>query len=372
MGTDALENNEDMNLDQQNAPMGNEESMDGMTDGPDDELSADEDIDGIEDADEEDDHSDSLAERKPSDNAITLLKQAIKHLEDDNSRTAFNEIKLAVKYLKGKAQIEDVEPETDDKLYGECRNFGVIYNIMESNSVELYKSAKGRQALKEFVNLIKNNKVLNEQYNYYSLYTDKRNRYDNLSEYIHEAVSYAPSVSKNTLKKENQKLINALRNAQVNEMVDINDEDMSLYEAIEATIHAKSSSRHINEMVNAKVKLKDCLSAKPKVEETKRITYKEYEKAVEDAVKEISEGISEDEFKLLREMQDPKCDKKAKFNYYKQDTLKMISHAMNEETDTDNKSRLSKIYIQINEQQYNENNALLDVAKFISVKNILN
>lgn len=357
MGTDA----EELNINQ-NDIMAEDEQLGNNID------SANDTVDGENNDTEE---TDDISDRKSSDNAATLLKQAIKHLEDDNEKTAINYIELAVKYLKGKADIEKVDSETDDKLYGECRNFGVIYKIMESNCAELYKSDNGRQVIKEFVSLIKSDKAINEQFNYYSLYTDNNNKYDDVASYVNEAVSYTPSVSKKALKEGNQKLIDILRKGKVNEMVEISDDEMSLYEAIEATILSKSSSRQINEMVNAKATLKNYLSNKKELAEAKKITYKDYQDAVNEAVKELSESLSEDEISLLQEMYNPDCDKKEKFDFYKQDTLKRISNVMNTEADSDNKARLSKIYIQINEQQYNEHNALLDVAKFISVKNIL-
>lgn len=363
MGTDAIENTEDIDL---NVSPTNEPTPD-MGDGM--PESDEPDMDKENDEDEDQDDNVPLSDRKGSENAVTLLNQAIKHLEDDNEKTALNYIKLAVKYIKGEAEIEPEEKDT--KLYGECRNFGVIYHIMESNSANLYRTTNGRKALKEFVNLIKNNKVLNEEFRYYSLYADLNVNGDNMGEYVNEAVSYAPTIDKKTLKLENQKLIDALRKSEIDEMIEISDEDMRLYESIETTIIAKSSPKSINEMIEAKSAIGDYLKGKPQINEKKSVTYKDYENAVADAVKEINENMSEDEYALIQEMSKPDCDKKMVFEIHKSDLLKKISHAMNLEENNDAKTRLSKLYVQINEQTYNESSVLLDVAKFINVKNVL-
>lgn len=318
------------------------------------------------------DHNSNVGARNSQDNGLTLLKQAIKMYEDGNIETADNLRKLANEYLDGKKETTPIDTDDldDDLLYGESRNFGVIYHILEANSANLYKTKEGRKVLKEAVKCIRGSVVLSEEFNYYNLF-DTTEKIDSPISYVNEVCNLKPTLSINLIREHNQKLLDILRKGNVNEIIDISDKDMAVYEAIENTIVIKpTNTKAILKLSESKRILAESLSA-PKKEVENKITMSDYKNMVSETVEKLTSNLTDDEFNLIKEMTNPSCNTEETFNKYKQSTLKKLSRAMNETTNKETKSKLSEIYIDLNEQTYKKETALLDVAKFIEIENIL-
>ena len=97
-----------------------------------------------------------------------LMEQAI-DCYSKNKITEAEEYRKKANELYNKADILYCIENTDrDKLYGKNRNFGICYQIFEDSLLKNLNNRNGKKFINEVSNLIKNNKVLKEQFNIYN------------------------------------------------------------------------------------------------------------------------------------------------------------------------------------------------------------
>ena len=94
----------------------------------------------------------------------TLMQQALKKLVDGDIESFEKDRQEANRYFDMFYQSVNSEEGKITQMYGESRNFGVIYNVFEQNIDKLYESKSKKRIIKEMYYLIKNNKILNEQF----------------------------------------------------------------------------------------------------------------------------------------------------------------------------------------------------------------
>ena len=89
-----------------------------------------------------------------------LMQRALDHLEKGNIEEFETDRALANKFFDEM----NAEEEEMDALYNESRNFGIIYQVIESNVPTLLETKEGQKALRKIIKTIKGNKILHEQF----------------------------------------------------------------------------------------------------------------------------------------------------------------------------------------------------------------
>ena len=147
-----------------------------------------------------------------------LMQRALDHLEKGNIEEFETDRALANKFFDEM----NAEEEEMDALYNESRNFGIIYQVIESNVPTLLETKEGQKALRKIIKTIKGNKILHEQFKAYNN-LQPSDKIENVDEYIAESLSLVPKFDKKDVKENNEKLIKLIKECKLEEIVDIDD-----------------------------------------------------------------------------------------------------------------------------------------------------
>lgn len=291
-----------------------------------------------------------------------LMQRALDHLEKGEMEEFETDRKLANKMFD---QMQ-AEEEEIDALYNESRNFGIIYNIIESNTQKLLESANGKKSLRRIVKAIKEDKILHNQFKAYNNLMPS-NKIVNASEYITEALSLSPTFNKKAVKESNEKLIKLIRKEGLDEMIHIDDDRLNLYESIEYVTMNKKSLNNIDKFIDATNVIKESIEKLPVLNEN-IATIETYAQEVENLSENIAKDLTTDELQLIKKVVD---NGEPYFNECKEKTLNKLNKLMLSESDMENKSRLSVIFEKIDKKSYNKKNAIVDIAEMIEIQSTI-
>ena len=213
----------------------------------------------------------------------------------------------------------------------------------------------GKKIVKECYNLIKTNKVLNEQFKIYDMF-EKAQNIEDVKDFVNEASNIVKTFDKKIVRENNEKLIKFIRDKKLDEYVDIPEETENLYEAIEYIVLHKKTYDNVNDFVKAQNVITEHIikNQKNNIVENK-LTSVEFEDKIEEAEKEINENINQEEKTLLdRFLTNKKQNKKEVFENYKRKTLRKIREMIENSEDSD-KSQWNKIYENVSSKNFSEN-----------------
>lgn len=292
-----------------------------------------------------------------------LMQRALDHLEKGNIEEFETDRALANKFFDEM----NAEEEEMDALYNESRNFGIIYQVIESNVPTLLETKEGQKVLRNIIKTIKGNKILHEQFKAYNN-LQPLHKINNVDEYIAESLSLVPKFNKKDVKENNERLIKLIKKYNLDEMVDIDDEKLDLFESIEFVTMNKKSLKNIDDYVNATKMIKESIINLP-VSETKDFSIEDYAEEINNVSENIAKELNSAEIKLLKEVTNGNSEEY--FNECKSKTLSKLDEMISNEKDIETKSRLSKIYEKINNKRYNKKNAIVDIAEMVEMQDAI-
>ena len=292
-----------------------------------------------------------------------LMQRALDHLEKGNIEEFETDRALANKFFDEM----NAEEEEMDALYNESRNFGIIYQVIESNVPTLLETKEGQKVLRNIIKTIKGNKILHEQFKAYNN-LQPLHKINNVDEYIAESLSLVPKFNKKDVKENNERLIKLIKKYNLDEMIDIDDEKLNLFESIEFVTMNKKSLKNIDDYVNATKMIKESIINLP-VSETKDFSIEDYAEEINNVSENIAKELNSAEIKLLKEVTNGNSEEY--FNECKSKTLSKLDEMISNEKDFETKSRLSKIYEKINNKRYNKKNAIVDIAEMVEMQDAI-
>lgn len=260
----------------------------------------------------------------------------------------------------------------DDILYGKCKNFGIIYNVFENNTEKLFKTKRGRKAIADIMKLIMENDTLKTEHSIYNLFNSidsTLNEKVGIEKYVGRLIEAIKPFSAKTLADDNGKLIALFRKYKLNEMVDIDDDTMDFYNAVEYLITHKpviQNAKKIMESTNIiEEHLKKNITVKPILENV----------SVDDIVEVLENKynytLNEDERRLL-DMITENEDTEKTFNDYRQKIIEKINRIADDSQDNTVKSELNGIIENIKKINYTKDNVVDDMVKLAKVEDKLN
>ena len=263
-----------------------------------------------------------------SEKGSVLMQQALKKYAKGDFEGGDKDRAEANRYYDLASAEINSEAGKITQLYGESRNFGIIYNVFEQNIENLLSTKKGKKIIKECFNLIKSNKVLNEQFKIYDMF-EKAQNVDDVKDFVNEASNIVKTFDKKIVMENNEKLIKFIRDKKLDEYVDIPEETENLYEAIEYIVLHKKTYDNVNDFVKAQNVITEHIvkNQKNNIVENK-ITSVEFENKIEEIENEINEKINQEEKTLLdRFLTTRKQNQKEVFENYKRKTLRKIKES---------------------------------------------
>lgn len=298
------------------------------------------------------------------DKGIKLLNEALKRYENGEYAKAYKAYQEAGSFLTE----ADTRANTDEgKIslrYGGNRNFGMIYKIFESNTRQLLSNKASQKKLKNIMGLIRENKVLNDEFNAYNAFTNPTN-VENPDEYVNEAMSLITRYSKKTIRENNEKLINLFKEYKLNENISVDDNEIELFENIEYLILHNKDFKNINKYNEIQHKLCEYVTENnTMLTESKNID-ELYDEKVNEVVRKHENELNEDEMKLVMEVNDPMKAKKL-FSKYKSEVVSLVNEQIKEGKDIES---WNEILNKLNSKVFESKTALTDIAEFIEIKN---
>ena len=289
-----------------------------------------------------------------SEKGSVLMQQALKKYAKGDFKGGDKDRAEANRYYDlASAEINSEEGKIT-QLYGESRNFGIIYNVFEQNIENLWDTKDGKKIIKECYNLIKSNKVLNEQFKIYDMF-EKAQNVEDVKDFVNEASNIVKTFDKKIVRENNEKLIKFIRDKKLDEYVDIPEETENLYEAIEYIVLNKKTYNNVNDFVKAQNVITEHISKNQKnhIVENK-LTSTEFENKIEEVENEINEKINQDEKTLLDSfLTTKKQNKKEVFENYKRKTLRKIKEMIESSEDSD-KVQWNEIYENVSSKNFSE------------------
>ena len=307
----------------------------------------------------------------------TLMQHALKKLADGDIEGFENDRKEANRYFDLFYQSVNSEEGKvtmmNEQMYGKSRNFGMIYNVFEQNIDNLCHDENKKHIIKEAYKLIKNNKILNEQFKIYDTF-EKAKNIDNVKDFVNEAVSLIKHFDKQEVKENNEKLINFIKKNKLDEYVEIPEETENLYEAIEYIILNEKKLDNINDFIKAQNVIVEHIQNDKKTinENEEKMTFEDFKNKLEKQEEELNENINEDEKKLLDMFVNPKTNKKAVFENYKKQTLEKINDML-QTSENEDKESWNKIYESVNSKTYSDKMTqnIINCAEMLEICSVL-
>lgn len=306
----------------------------------------------------------------------TLMQQALKKLSEGDIEGFENDRNEANRWFDLFYDSINSEEGKLTQMYGESRNFGVIYNVIEQNMDNLLETKRGKQIIKGVYDLIKNNKVLNEQFKIYDLF-EKPNNIGNAKDFVNEALSVVKKYNKHQIKENNEKLIKFIKRNKLDEFVEIPDDVENLYEAIEYVMLNKKTINNVNEFVKAQNTITEYVEKvnKENINENKtnnETLYNNFDNKLKEEEKKLDENLNEEEKKLIESFTNPKNNTKKIFNNYQKQTLSKLSETIEKAEESD-KEGWKKVYESIKNKTYSEkmSDNIVNCAEMMEICNTI-
>lgn len=298
---------------------------------------------------------------------VKLLNEAMKQYENGNYSTAFKAYKEAGSFL---TEADNRTKTNEGKIslkYGGNRNFGVIYKIFESNTRELLSDKSSQKKLKKIMGLIRENKVLNDEFNVYNAFTNPTN-VENPTEYVNEVINLINRHSQSAIRENNEKLINLFQEYKLNENISVDDKEIELFENIEYLLLHKKDFKNINKYTDVQKKLCEYVTENNRMI-TESVNIDDiYDEKLNEFVDKHKNELNDDELDLVMEVSNPVKAKKL-FNNYKSEVISLVNEQISKGVDTES---WKQILEKVNNKVYEEKTALTNIAEFIEIKNEIN
>lgn len=285
-----------------------------------------------------------------------LMQSALKKYEEGDFEGGDKDRAEANRFFDLAMQEINSEAGKITMLYGESRNFGVIYNVFEQNINTLIKTKKGKQIIKEGYNLIKNDKILSEQFKIYDFFENAKSGMSDVSDFVGITTRMIGNFNKKRIVESNEKFISFIKRNKLNEYVDISDDYENLYEAIEYIILNNRNLSNADGYLKAKEVICEHVRNNNKLLETKKTNQellKDFNDNIETEEKQLEESLNQDEKSLIKIFTNSKSNKRKMFEQYKKATLSKINE-MVKISENDEKKSWANIYETVNAKQYSD------------------
>lgn len=263
-----------------------------------------------------------------------------------------------------------IKEEIDNEKFGINKNFGIIHHIMESNSLDLFKTKEGKVLLSKYIKMIKENKTLQKEFNVYNAVCEKKN-IDDIDQYVENLSTEIQYIPKSTIIEENSKLISFIRKNNINENVEVDENLRNVFNSIEYIMTHKKSVGNINEMMKSKSNIAKFISENGRNDDEKKNIDEEYVKFIQDLdYKYYGMNLDENDEKFIKMFVDAKyknnlSEQKNIADEYSKYLVEKIDKIIDEQKDDSIKERFVSIKNKI--ENYNDENILNKFSKLVEI-----
>lgn len=302
--------------------------------------------------------------------ANTLMQGALKKYMEGNIEAADKERKQANELYDTAEKYVNMEAGNQEMIYGENKNFGLIYSIVEANVPKWFVNKKKSKAIGEIKKLISENKVLKKQFDVYNTLSSINENIDAV-EYMNTVLEQTPVFTKKELQENNQKLIDLVHKYKGNELIEISDEDAQLYESIEYILTHKKTLNNLNECLACKGVIVDYLKEHVEKTSSNNTDIDSIFNSTVSQTQKMYENLNDDERELVENMAKYGNDTESAFNGIKKEVSDCLSESLLNSDNYEEKERWKNVLKQINEMTYKEADGIDNIIKLYQIKNTI-
>ena len=298
-----------------------------------------------------------------------LMQSALKKYANGDFEGGNIDRQKANEFYDSAKMATNAEVEKINSLYGESRNFGVIYRVIEENTNGLYKDKEKRKAFKGIIKLLKEDKTLNTQFMVYNVLKNPKN-VDNVQSYVDEAFNLAKSnINEKKIRESNEKLLKAVQKANLFEYVDIDDDEMELYENVEYLLLNNATFQNLSEWSAAKAKVRGYVTNHNLNESKEDHSTNAFNTKLNEIAGKYADSLTDDEMKLITKIYESQ-DKKSLFEQTKHEAINMLTEYAKSSPEAD-KDEVASIVERISRKQFNEKTLVSDIAELTEISQIM-
>lgn len=289
-----------------------------------------------------------------------LMQGALKKYTEGDFEAADKERQQANELYDMAQNYASMEAAKTSMLYGENKNFGILYAVLEENAPKWFTDKKNRKAIREAAQLISEDATLKAQFDVYNACANVNEGID-VENYVDEIFKHTRKLDRRAILESNGKLLDLMRKHDANEMVEVNEERLSLYEAVEFLLLNEKKVSNMGDYLKNRATVCDFL--KNHVTPTK---------TVNEAVVEAEMGnLNEDEMKVMESIaQYGNGDIAMAFENLQKELSEDIRNAIIE-SKSDERDRWVDVLHQVNEMKYDNATGVELFIKLHEIKNLL-
>lgn len=252
-------------------------------------------------------------------------------------------------------------------------NFGILNHIFEQELPTLFKTNK--KAVKNVIKTIKEDKNLLSQFNFYNVIkeqykgdvtekVDEKTTLETLTKIVCEDIDF------NTVKKSNKKLRDVMKENKIIPTEFVDDESRTLYESGNVILTKKQTAANTLPLIES---YDTVCKYMQKHKNDKRNSTVDVNKLVREFEEKLKTNLNESEMSFVKEITDfksPMAEKRKEklFNKFKNECIDKINKMLSEDSTN---SGLMELKSQIEEQKFNNETIVKDIAKLLEIRDIL-
>ena len=296
-------------------------------------------------------------------NYINIMKEALDRENFDAYDTAKEMLEESISECRHKKELE-AELKTN--------NFGILNHIFEERLPELFKTNK--KAVRAVIKTIKEDNNLSSEFNYYNAIKQYKGKVceviepETMAQKLNEAI--VATINKDTVLKSNRKLSRVMRENHIvpNDFVDA--EMKKLYESGHNILTKKYGISNVVTIAESTKNICDYM------DKHRNDIIKESidpEKLIRNFEDKLRETLTESEMSFVKEITDWRSPiaeqrKEKLFNKFKNECIEKVDEMLKEDVGNIELESLKK---QLEEQKFNKESIVQDIAKLLEIRDIL-
>ena len=265
--------------------------------------------------------------------------------------------------------IDDCKHEKSLMDEMKTNNFGVLNHIFESQLPMLIK--RNKKAVKAVINTIKEDVNLKGQFAFYEAVKGQSSDLLSSEDMLKKIVGIvSEKIDKGSVKESNKKLRNVMLENGVVPTEFVDGELKKLDESGDYILTKKESASNIIPLVESYKVVSDYMD---KHKGDKKDGGKDIDTLIEEFEHKMKETLTESEISFVQELTDFRSPiaeqrKEKLFNKLKKECIEKVDGMLKEDSDNDELKGLKK---QLEEQTFNKDSVVKDVAKLLEIRDIL-